>query len=142
MRIVADVNVLISATIAPLGFPRAIMIAWQDGHLDLVTSEGILVEVEEKLRSPRIAGKYRLSEDDILAVLALLRTQAELVLVPNAEIRAVTGDPEDDYVLATAAVAGTDCLVTGDRGLLGLREHRGVSILTPRQFIDLLSSGS
>lgn len=61
MRIVADVNVLISATIAPLGIPRAIITAWRDGLLDIVVSDGIIAEVEEKLHYSRIATKYKLT---------------------------------------------------------------------------------
>ena len=139
MKIVADVNVIVSATIAPLGMSRSILTAWREGRLELVTSDGMIAEVEQKLRYPRIGGKYRLTDDDIRTVVATLRTQAQVVAVPLGAIRDITGDPEDDYVLATAVVQGqVDYLVTGDRGLLQLGRHEGIQILSPRQLFELL----
>jgi predicted nucleic acid-binding protein len=35
-------------------------------------------------------------------------------------------------------VLDTDCLVTGDKGLLALGEFNGHPILSPRQFLDRL----
>ncbi len=53
-----------------------------------------------------------------------LRTQAQVVAVPLRAIRNVRGDPEDDYVLATAAEGRVDDLVTGDKGLIELGDIR------------------
>jgi len=142
MKIVADVNVIVSATIAPLGASRAIIMAWREGRIELVTSDGIIAEVEEKLRFPRIGGKYHLADEDIRTALATLRTQAQVVAVPLQSIRSVTGDPEDDYVLGTATEGKVDYLVTGDKGLLELGQHRGVAILSPRQFVDRILASS
>lgn len=66
----------------------------------------------------------------------LLRSEATYVqpLSPPA----VTGDPEDDYVLATATVARADYLVTGDKGLLALGHHGGSRIVSPQEFSALL----
>lgn len=138
MKIVADVNVIVSATIAPLGMPRSIMTAWREGRVELVTSDGIIAEIEQKLRSSRISGKYGLTEDDIRTAIAILRTQAQVVAIPLQGISSVTGDPEDDYVLATAVQGQVDYLVTGDKELLDLGRYEGVKILSPRQFFELM----
>ncbi|MGE3911651.1 MAG: putative toxin-antitoxin system toxin component, PIN family [Chloroflexota bacterium] len=50
----------------------------------------------------------------------------------------VTGDPEDDYVLATARVGSADYLVTGDKELLGLQQFHGTRIVSPREFLFVL----
>jgi putative PIN family toxin of toxin-antitoxin system len=142
MRIVADVNVIVSATIAPLGAPRAVVTAWRQGQLQLATSDGIIAEVRDKLSSPRIARRYHLSGDDVRTVVATLRTQAEIIVVPLHAIAKVTGDPEDDYVLATVVEGQVDYLVTGDKGLLALGSHHGIAILSPREFVELLQSSS
>ena len=49
----------------------------------------------------------------------------------------VTGDPEDDYVLATAVVGEVDYLVTGDTKLQDLGLYHGVEILSPKKFSTL-----
>lgn len=134
MKIVLDVNVIISAVIAPLGFSHSILNLWLTERLQVVISKGIIAEVKEKLGSPRIARKYSLTEENIHAVITLLRTQTDFVVVPKKALIQVTGDPEDDYVLATAAVGGVDYLVTGDEKLQDLGVYQGVEILSPKKF--------
>ena len=54
------------------------------------------------------------------------------------EVRGVASHPADDLILATTVSASVDFLVTGDQALLRLKEHRGVTIVTPREFLDIL----
>jgi putative PIN family toxin of toxin-antitoxin system len=138
-RAVLDVNVIASAILGPLGLPRRILLAWEAGAFSAVTSAGIISEVGAKLSLPRISRRYQVhTTDDIRWVIGLLQTQAEIILVSPQECRVVTGDPEDDYVLATGRLARADYLVTGDRGLLGLGEYEGVKIIRPREFLAAL----
>lgn len=138
IRAVVDVNVVVSAVIGPFGHSRRILLSWEQGFFSSVTSEGIVTEVEVKLRLPRITRRYRITEDDARWVFGLLLTQAQPLIVPLRERRVVTGDPEDDYVLATARLASADYLVTGDAGLLALGEHEGTQIVSPRAFLEIL----
>ena len=62
-------------------------------------------------------------------MLALLRTQGEMVLVPLAAQVAVTGD---DHALAVAVADAAQYLVTGDRGLLAIGGHQVLWVLGPR----------
>jgi putative PIN family toxin of toxin-antitoxin system len=135
MRVLADVNVLVSSAIAPLGASRAIVSAWRANQLELATAEGIIAEVETKLRSTRIRARYRLSESHIRSAIDILRTQAEIVWVPSHTVVHVTGDPEDDYVLAAAALAHVEYMVTGDKALQALGSHGGVPIVSPAAFL-------
>ena len=137
MRILADVNVVVSSAIAPLGMPRAIIEAWQAESIGLVTADGIIAEVDEKLHSTRIRTKYHLTEALIGTAIDLLRMQAEVVRVPARAVVPVTGDPEDDYVLAAAVQGRVDYLVTGDKGLLALGSYQGIPIVSPREFLRL-----
>jgi uncharacterized protein len=139
IRAVLDVNVLISSVVAALGFPRQIVSAWRTGRYSLITSAGIITEAEEKLRLPRIARRYSATPELAQDTLALLRGEAELVLVPARERLVVTGDPEDDLVLATGRLARAAYLVTGDQGLLDLGEYEGMRIVSPRQFVQILA---
>ena len=141
MRVVPDVNVIISAIIAPLGTPRQVLNAWQAQRFTAITSEGIIAQVEEKLHYPRIGQAYGITEDDIRWVGGLLRTQAKVVVVPPGALAEVVDDPEDDYVLATGIVGEADYLVTGDRELLALREHQGMKIVSPRAFLEISNRG-
>lgn len=135
---VVDVNVFVSSVLVAAGNPRRVLEAWQAQQFILKTSVAIIADVEEKLRSSRIVRRYRLTEEQIGWILALLRTQAELVAMPAEDIPIVTGDPEDDGVLAACRLGEVDFLVTGDHGLLDLREYEGVRIVSPRAFLALL----
>jgi predicted nucleic acid-binding protein len=54
---------------------------------------------------------------------------------------AITGDPADDAILATAVEARVDVLASGDRKhLLPIGEYRGMRLLTPQALLaDLLN---
>jgi putative PIN family toxin of toxin-antitoxin system len=138
IRAVVDINVIVSAAIIARGNPFQVWSAWRAERFSLISSEGILAELREKLESPRIAQRYGLSAREVTAMLSLLRTQAALVPVPAQEQLIVTADPEDDRVLATGRLARADYLVTGDRGLLALGTYQDLLIVAPRDFLVIL----
>ena len=132
-----DVNVLVSAAISARGIPYQLLLAWQDQRFLVITSDHITSQPILKLRSDKLR-RYGLTTAAIRAFTAPLTTDARVVIVPPAEVRPVTGDPEDDAVLATARLGGARYLVTGDRGLLDRSSYEGIEILTPRAFLDRL----
>jgi predicted nucleic acid-binding protein len=54
------------------------------------------------------------------------------------EVSGVATHPEDDLILATAVAANATYLVTGDRKLRAVGNFRGVTILSPREFLATL----
>jgi predicted nucleic acid-binding protein len=52
----------------------------------------------------------------------------------------VTQDPDDDYLVALAAAAESDVLVSGDHHLTDLKRVGDMRIVTPREFLDELGS--
>ena len=68
---------------------------------------------------------------DLLAVAELVGELPEIDAAPN--------DPKDNPVVATAVAGKADYLVTGDRAHhLPLGEYRGVRMVSPRAFHELL----
>jgi predicted nucleic acid-binding protein len=61
-----------------------------------------------------------------------------VVAVPRGAVMSVTGDPEDDLVLATARLGNAEYLVTRDHGLLRLQQHDETMIVAPHDFLRLL----
>src|SRR5689334_13382869 len=100
IRAVVDVNVIFSATIIARGMPYELLREWQHHPYTLVSPLGMISELDENLRDPKQAGRYQLTDQDVQAIVSLLRSHAELVSVPTQERVVITGDPEDDYVLA------------------------------------------
>jgi putative PIN family toxin of toxin-antitoxin system len=135
---VLDVNVIVSSVMSPLGAPRRVLMAWEDGEIEVLTSDGIIGEVTEKLLDPTVGGRFHITLADVQVIVQLLRTQARLV-APRT-IVPVTGDPEDDHVLATASHGEADYLITGDKKLLSLALHGQTQIISPKDALELLHS--
>ena len=142
IRAVVDINVLVSALIGPLGFSSRVVDAWLGGRFRLVTAEGIIAELGQKLKMPRISKWLKEPEQNRQKINELLMTEAQIILIPLSEDRRVTGDPEDDYVLATTRLSNADYLITGDKKLLGLLEYASAKIVSPREFVAILESSA
>jgi putative PIN family toxin of toxin-antitoxin system len=135
---VIDVNVLVSAAISPNGNPYRILELWHAGRFDVVTSDHIITQVTIKLQADRIARRYHLTVSAIRAFTGPLRTDARKVNVSPSDLLPVTGDPEDDTVLAAARLGRAKYLVTGDTRLQAIGTYEGVTIVSPRRFLEML----
>ena len=135
IRVTLDVNVPASGFPAETGTPSALIQRWTDLEYELVLSAHILEGLERTWQKPYYRLRY--STERAGHALRLLRTAATIV-VPAPTVSGVGEDEEDDLVLATAVAGNADYLVTGDKHLQGLILVQGVTIVSPRQFLDLL----
>lgn len=136
---VLDANVLVSGFVANQGGPAEVVAAWFAGEFDLVLSEHILEGTARAWSKPYFRTRYTHAE--VRDTLALLRVNARFI-VPVDTIHGVCEDEEDDLVLATAIAGDVPYLVSGDKGMLALGRYQDVTILTPRDFLDLLDRQS
>ncbi|MEA2449854.1 MAG: uncharacterized protein QOG63_1786 [Thermoleophilaceae bacterium] len=135
MRVVVDVNVLISALLSGRGVPARILRAWFEGAFELIVSPLLLSELQRALGYPKL--RKRIPEDDAGRFIALLERSAKVVDDPAAPPPLRSSDPGDDYLLALAA-AEQAALVSGDRHVIALR-RAGRPIYTPSEFVDRLA---
>lgn len=139
-RAVLDINVLIGALLGPRSASRRILDAWQAGRFQHVTSEHIIRLTLHGLSPASMRRGFPSLATAVPALEARLRADATIVPVAPADVVSVTGDPEDDTVLATARLGKAHDLVTNDRGLLALFEYAGARIVTPNDFLALLDA--
>ena len=137
IRAVLDVNVLVSGFPASTGTVRFLIDRWQDDDYVLIVSDHVISGVIKAWRNPYFRSRFRV--DDAGIAIALLRDVATAV-EPVDDVHGIADDEEDDLVLATAVAGSADYLVTGDKGLLVLGSFRGVRIVTPRAFLDILEA--
>jgi putative PIN family toxin of toxin-antitoxin system len=133
LRVLFDTNVLFAAfTSAGLCFEVV-----EEGvqRCEVVTSRELLTELSGALRK-----KFRFGPATREA-LSEFRRLSEIVK-PRPLPGPVCRDRDDDAVLATAIAGSVDVIVTGDSDLLVLRQHGAVKILSPRQFLELLTPRS
>ena len=137
MRAVVDPNVLVSSRISDLGYPARIARAADEGRFELILSRLLLEELSDVLMRPRFR-RYTTEEevDDFLFGLREKGTYFEDV----GTERLVPDDPKDDYLVALTRTSGADYLVSGDPHLTGAKVEMPVTVLTPRQFGELLES--
>jgi putative PIN family toxin of toxin-antitoxin system len=134
MNVVVDTSVILSDAILPGSVPgRAIEFVLDQGTL--LHSSATIAEADRILRKPRF-NRYR-TEIDRLDFLTLLENSGREVdiLIPIAACR----DPNDDMFLEVAVNGSADYLVSGDADLLALHPFRGISILSPADFLTALA---
>jgi putative PIN family toxin of toxin-antitoxin system len=136
MRVVLDINTLVSALLIQSGHPAAVLDAWLDGRFTLLTCAGHLDELRAILQKPRIAARIKPYTAGRLVnqVRDLAQNIEELPEVKRSV------DPDDDYLLALSEAGQADYLVTGDKsGLLALGRHKAARIVTAREFAALIA---
>lgn len=134
---VVDANVFVSAVLSPAGTPAQVLNAWRGGRFVLVLSLAILAEIYRVLHYPKIALRHRWTEEQIRTFVDLLASQAVLTR-GELLLTVIADDPADNRYLECAVEGQADFLVTGDRLLLNLGEYQGITMLTPRAFLDVL----
>jgi putative PIN family toxin of toxin-antitoxin system len=128
MRVVLDTNILVSALIAPAGYPAAIYNAWEYDRFTLLTCAEHIAEVRATLRKSSIAALIELYKAGRL-INQIKKLAANIVNLPQVR-RSV--HPDDDFLLALAEAGAADYLVTGDKsGLLNLKSTSGRKSLPP-----------
>jgi len=132
LRVILDTNVLLSGIFFG-GVPERILAAWQRDRLDLVLSLPILAEYHDA--GAVLAARYSAIATPLDAVLTLLTQTALLVDAPELPER-VSADAADDKFLACALAAQVPLIISGDQHLLRVSGWRGITIVTPRHFVD------
>jgi len=134
VRLVIDTNILVSGLFSSTSLPAHLMVLWREGQFDLLTSADQLDELLRVTRYPRI--RERLAPALAGRLINELRDIA--IVVKDLPAVAVSPDPYDNYLLATAAAGAADFLVTGDkRDLLSLKLYQRTKIVTVRDFLTL-----
>jgi putative PIN family toxin of toxin-antitoxin system len=94
-------------------------------------SRDILEEIEEKLRT-----KFGFSPRHARLMTFFVERQTEAV--PVVSMINICRDADDNRILAASLDSGCSHLVTGDSDLLILQKFEHVSIVTPREFLQLI----
>lgn len=135
MRVVLDVNLLVSARLTPKGEAQAIL-DQADTRYDLLLSDFILEQVESVLNYPRLQTSFpHLTPEVVATYLAKLRKTGSLVIETTHV--GVSPDLEDNCILAVAVNGQADYLVT--RNLAHFPSNYGqVKVVSPADFHRLI----
>lgn len=135
---VLDTNVLVSAAIKAGGIPAQI-IAYSEEHFIWLTSEYILEEAGDVLARKHIQTRYRQRVTETRRNEFFTEVRRAAIVVEVKSVLSVSSDVKDDPVLASAVDGSANYLVTGDKGLLELGTYQEIQIVTPAEFLEILS---
>lgn len=127
-----DTNVLMSGIFFG-GVPGRIVEAWAAGRLEIVLSPEILEEYRRV--GADLATRYPERAVALLPVLTLLATHGTMVNAVALDVQ-VSEDEADEMFLAAAVTGETKTIISGDKHLLEVSGWRGITVVTPRRFVD------
>ena len=131
MRFVFDTNVIVSALLLDGSVPRRSFDKALD-HGKILLSLAVLTELNEVLGRKRF-DRYLLEEERMRFLASLVR-EAELIEITEEVV--ACRDPKDDKFLELAVCGNASHIITGDQHLLVLHPFRGISVVTPKEFLD------
>jgi hypothetical protein len=137
VRLVLDSNIFISSLITVGTPPDLLCRQWRARNFDLITSREQIAEILRVAGYPKLQ-KY-FTPEQAADLLKNLHYFSEVVTL--GEVPALSQDPADNLIIATALAGEADYLVTGDkRDLLHLGEVEGIPIITARQALEKLET--
>jgi len=136
IRVVVDANVFVSAVISRGPSHRIVAAIFMSQGVSAVVCPALLAEVSSVLNRPRL--QKRLSSGRAQEFMDDLVTLVDMVTDP-VDVRPMTRDPKDDYLVALATEHGVDFIVTGDKDLLEW-EEQSPPVVAPAAFEQLLDA--
>lgn len=129
--VILDTNVIISS-IFWIGNSHKIVNLAIEQKITNFTSSEMLNELAKVLRE-----KFKIPEDKIEEQVALVAKYSQIT-EPKIKVKTIKEDPSDDKVLECALSCNAEFIISGNNHLLKLGEYKGIKILTPREFLDLI----
>ena len=131
LKVVLDTNIYISSFYWKLGNPNKIIDKAIDKKIEVFVSDEILIEIRKIL-----VRDFKESDESIDSKINFVLGFANLIDV-NDIINLVKEDEDDNKIVECALSANTDYIVSGDAHLLNLKEHNGIKIVSPAEFMRL-----
>jgi putative PIN family toxin of toxin-antitoxin system len=132
MKVILDTNVLVAA-FATQGLCHALFELCLD-QLEIILSNEILQELsaalEKKLKAPHSVAKKAIE---------YVREHSSIQRI-KGPFQKTSRDPTDDHIFALAEHALVDYIITGDEDLLVLSPYKGIPILRPREFWEIMKN--
>ena len=135
MIVTIDTNVLVSGVFFG-GVPGRIVTAAREGVFTLAMSPLLL----DELRQVFSRAKFGITPDAVRLLMDDLESFATIVY-PGKRHQVVERDPDDDAVIDCAVESGSSYIVSGDPHLTEMDVVQGITVVTPRQFVNRLKLG-
>lgn len=142
-RVVLDSNVIARAVMSPNGLAAELLKLLVQSDHQLCTSDFMLAELVRVLSYPRLQKRHKLDEQKLLAFVHSIQ-QLSLVVQVNAQsVPQVTRDVNDDPVIATCILSGSQYLCSLDKDVhtpevVRYCESYGVTVVNDLGLLSIL----
>jgi len=130
VKVVVDTNVLVAGLLSPFGPPGEIVRMIASGTLRLCFDARILTEYADVLRRP----KFQFRPEQIQALMEQIRAEGHVVAGEPLPVK--LPDPADEPFLEVAVAGDAQCLITGNTKHFPPGRCRGITVFSPREFLD------
>ena len=137
-KVVLDANLFISAVLKPRSKPAQILELVRDRKLVLFVSPAILLEIRKALLYPKLQKLHKLNAGQVDLLLQEFTKFAEFT-PEKLKILAIEADPADNKYLECAVEGKVDYIVSGDHHLRDLQTYQDIPVLSPAEFLKLVS---
>ena len=134
LKVVIDTNTVISAPLSEEGNPAKIFELLLLEEINNFRSEEITNEIAEVFNREKI--KKLISENKTNFVIDSYKKVSKLVK-PNIKLSIVKDDEDDNRILECAETANANYIISGDRHLLELKNHKNIKIVSTKEFLDI-----
>ena len=133
LKVVIDTNVFVSGVLVEEGNPSVIVKSWKRTQkYQLFITEEIIQEALRVMQRLNV-------NPDIIADWDKVIRENVISVVPTRKIEAIKDDPSDNKFLECAIEVSADYIVSGDNHLKGLKEFKGIKIVSAKEFLGILS---
>ena len=133
MIIVLDTHVIVPGVLRPFSKAAVILRLVADGAIQLAYDLRLLSEYREVLSRP----KFNFAKEDMEGFLEQVEKEGLLVSVKPLKVH--LPDPDDEPFLEVALSVKAKVIVTGNKRHFPKKEYEGIKILSPAEFLEVLS---
>ena len=136
LQLVIDTNVLVAGLRSRRGAAFRLLSILNDARWQVNVSVALVLEYEEVLKRESVA--LHLSYEDIDAVVNALVSISNRRAIPYSW-RPMSYDADDDFLIELALNVKADHIITYDLRHLRVLKELGFSVVTPREFLELVN---
>ena len=132
MKIVIDTNVFVSSFFWG-GYPREVFERVINGFDELYITDEILKEI----MSVMSGNKFDVNKNEIEDYIRIIEKYSKNIVSRNIP-ESISRDKSDDKILQCGLDGNVDYIITGDKDLLVLKEHKTIKIINPKDYLEIV----
>ena len=128
MKVILDTNVFVSGIFWESNFCSQIIEKWRERKFDLVSSMEIIKELVKTLSNFKIQ-----MPKDMINEWKNMIIENSIIVEPTIKLDIIKDDPDDNKFLEAGIIGNADLIISQDKHLLKVKEHKGIKIIKPEE---------